>query len=293
MEADSTHMNPVRKPEVFTGALALVVTAFLWSTAGLLIKLIPWHPFAIAGGRSLIASVVILLILKRPVLHLSFPQVAAAIANSMTMLLFVAANKYTTSANAILLQYLCPVTTALLGAVLLKEKVRWQHITAIVMVAAGMSILFMDRLGGGLLLGNMLALASALSFSLFIIFMRMQKDGSPLESILLSHWLTAVIGIGISCVLPLPVISMVSISAILALGIFQVGLAAAFFSYGIKRISAINANLIAVIEPVFNPLWVFIAVGEKPSLNTVIGGALIIAAVTGASVISARRRQRN
>jgi drug/metabolite transporter (DMT)-like permease len=275
------------------GVLALAGTALLWSTSGMLIKLIPWNPFAIAGGRSLIASIVILLIIRKPKLRFSFYQVAAALANAATMLLFIAANKYTTAANAILLQYVCPVTTALLAAILLKEKTRLEHWIAVFFVMLGMIIIFLDKLGGGQIVGNILALSSALTFSFVFIFMRKQKDGSPLESFLLSHWITAAIGLGVSFFLPLPVFTLPAVGAIAVLGIFQIGFASVLFSYGIKRISAINANLIAVIEPVFNPVWVLIIIGEIPTINTIIGGGIIIAAVTGASIISARHGNGN
>jgi uncharacterized membrane protein len=171
------------------GILAMAATAFLWSIAGLFIKIIDWNPLTIAGFRSLIASLVVLLYLKRPKFHWSFPQVAAAFANAATMLLFVSANKTTTSANAILLQYISPVFTAFIGAALLRERARLEHWIAFLLVALGMILMFMDKLGGGRTLGNVLALLSAITLSLYFVFMRMQKEGSPLESILLSHWI--------------------------------------------------------------------------------------------------------
>lgn len=100
----------MENPNKSAGILAMAATAFLWSIAGLFIKVIDWNPIAIAGMRSFIASIVILIYLKRPVIHLSFPQIAAAIANAATMLLFVSANKTTTAANAIILQYIAPVS---------------------------------------------------------------------------------------------------------------------------------------------------------------------------------------
>ena len=272
------------------GLLAIVGTAFLWSTSGMLIKLIPWHPFTIAGGRSLIASVIILLIIRKPKFNFSFYQIAAALANALTMLLFVVANKYTTSANAILLQYVSPAITGLIAVPLLKEKTRPEHWIAIFFSLLGMLIIFLDKLGGGNLIGNILALFAALMSSFLFIFMRKQKDGSPLESMLLSHWITAAVGLGATLFLPLPVFTLPSLGLITAMGVFQIGFASVLFSYGIKHISAINANLIAVIEPVFNPVWVLIAIGEIPSKNTIIGGGIIIAAVTGASLINAKRR---
>jgi len=271
------------------GILAMMATAFLWSIAGLFIKIIDWNPLTIAGFRSLIASLVILLYLKRPHFHWSFPQIAAAFANAATMLLFVSANKTTTSANAILLQYIGPIFTAFIGAALLRERARIEHWIAFLLVAGGMIIMFMDKLGGGRLLGNLFAVLSAITFSFYFVFMRMQKDGSPLESILLSHWIVAAIGIISSIFIPLPSVSLKTIGAIAVLGLFQVGVSAILFAAAIKQISAVSANLIAVIEPVFNPVWVFLALGEAPGPKAIIGGLIIVAAVTGASIIGAKR----
>ncbi len=273
------------------GILAMAATAFLWSLAGLFIKLIDWNPVAIAGMRSLIASIVILIYLKRPRIHLSFPQIAASIANAATMLLFVSANKTTTAANAILLQYIAPVLTAFIGVGLLKERMYAEHFAAFPLVMFGMVVMLFDELGGGKWFGNVLAIMSAITFSFYFVFMRMQKDGSPLESILLSHWLTAGISIIISLFLPMPHVTCKSLAAIAVLGIVQVGLSAILFSVAIKRVSAVSANLIAVIEPVFNPVWVFFAIGETPGTHALIGGAMIVLAVTTASLINTNRRE--
>jgi drug/metabolite transporter (DMT)-like permease len=273
------------------GILAMVATAFLWSIAGLFIKVIDWNPIAIAGLRSFIASIVIFVYLKRPEFNFSFPQIAAAIAHALTMLLFVAANKTTTAANAILLQYTAPVMTAFIGATLLKERPRVEHFFALPIAAVVMIIMFFNELGGGNLFGNVLALMSAITMSFYFVFMRMQKDGSPLESILLSHWLTAIICIIISLFLPFPQVTLKSLGAIAVLGIVQLGLSAILFSIAIKRVSLISAILIAIIEPVFNPVWVFIVIGEGPGVNALIGGGIIVLAVTGASVFSARSKE--
>ncbi|HTG01618.1 MAG TPA: DMT family transporter [Nitrospirota bacterium] len=273
-----------------SGLLAMAATAFLWSLAGLLIKLIDWNPVAIAGARSLIASAVIAWYLRRPIFHFSFPQIAAAVANAATMLLFVSANKTTTAANAILLQYLAPVLTAVVAAPVLRERTRAEHSVAIALVLIGMIVMFSDELGGGRSFGNALAVISAVTFSFFFIFMRMQKDGSPLESLLLSHWITAGICLFVSLFLPAPHVTARSLIAVALLGAVQMGLSAVLFSYAIRRVSAVSANIVAIIEPVFNPLWVFLATGEAPGVRTLLGGSLIILAVTAASVISAGRR---
>lgn len=271
------------------GLATMAATAFLWSIAGLFIKTIQWNPIAIAGVRSLIASIFILFYLKHPRFHFSLPQMAAAVANAATMLLFVSANKTTTAANAILLQYLAPVFTVFAGALFLRERAHAEHYIALPLVLTGMALMFFDKLGYGQLLGNVLAILSAVTFSLYIIFMRMQKDGSPLESILLSHWLTTGICALISLFLPTPTVTVLSLVAIAVLGIVQIGLSAILFSIAIKRISAVQANLIAVIEPVFNPVWVFLALGEVPGQYTLIGGGMVILVVTVTSIVTARK----
>jgi len=281
----------MENPNKSVGILAMAATAILWSIAGLFIKIIDWNPFAIAGVRSLIASIIIFLYLRHPRIHLSFPQIAASIANAATMLLFVSANKTTTAANAILLQYCAPVLTVFVSAIFLKERTRVEHFAAFPIVVAGMIFMFFDELSGGKLFGNVLAIMSAITFSFYFVFMRMQKDGSPLESILMSHWLTAGICIIISLFLPVPHVTLKSLVAITVLGVVQIGLSAILFSIAIKRVSAVQANLIAVIEPVFNPVWVFFAIGEAPGIHALIGGGIIVLAVTIASIITARRRE--
>jgi len=274
------------------GILAMAGAAFLWSIAGLFIKVIDWHPLTIAGFRSLIASIVVLLYVRRPHFHWSFPQIMATVCNAATMILFVSANKTTTSANAIILQYIAPVCTAFLGAWLLKEKTRPEHWIAIVFVTAGIVVMFMDKLGGGRMLGNVFSILSGITFSFYFVFMRMQKDESPIESILLSHWLVAVVGLGATLFVPATHFTWKSAGAVAVLGVFQIGFAAILFAAAIKRISAVTANLIAVIEPVFNPLWVFLALGEAPGAKALGGGAVILVAVTAASVVSARRSKQ-
>jgi len=274
------------------GALALAGTAFLWSLAGLLIKLVDWNPFAIACGRSVVAAVFLLLWIRKPKFTFSMPQIGAAVASSATMFLFIYANKATTAANAILLQYGSPIFTAILGAFLLKEKPRAEHWVAFAMVAGGMALFFMGDIGGGSLAGNLAAIAAGVTFAAYFVFMRMQKDGSPLESNLLAHAITAIVGFVVALFMPAPQFSLKAAAAIGALGVFQIGLAAVLLSWGIKRVNAIQGSIIAGLEPVFNPLWVFLALGERPGPNALAGGAVIIAAVIGSSVVTARRKTR-
>ena len=274
------------------GMLALAATAFCWSLAGLFIKLVDWHPFAIALGRSTIAAIFLLLVARKPRFTFSLAQWGAALGNAGTMMLFVYANKNTTSANSILLQYGAPIYTGILGAWLLKERPRLEHWLGFLAVAGGMALFFVGDIGGGSFRGDLAAILSGITFAFYFIFMRMQKDGSPLESNILAHLVTATISLGVCLFLPLPVISVKAVAAIAVLGVFQIGLAAVFFSWGIKRVSAVEGILIVGLEPVFNPLWVFLVIGERPALNALAGGAVILLAVITVSIVSASRDRR-
>jgi drug/metabolite transporter (DMT)-like permease len=278
-----------KHPGRVIGLAAIASTALCWSLAGLFVKLIDWNPFAIACGRSAIAAVFIAIYLGKIRIRFSTTQVGAALASAVTMLLFIFANKSTTSANAILLQYGAPVYVAIIGAYVLKEKPRVEHWLAFVAIFTGMGIFFMDGLGGGQLAGDIASVVSGLTFAIYFVLMRKQKDGSPLESALLAHVITAVIAFGIALFMPLPTFSPKALGAIAALGLVQIGLASVLFAFGIKRVTAIEGILVAVLEPVFNPVWVFLAVGEKPSPNALAGGAIIVIAVVVSTIVSMKR----
>jgi drug/metabolite transporter (DMT)-like permease len=247
----------------------------------------------IAGTRSFTAAV-FLLVLRvffpppRGVKNPPGPLWAGALAYAFTMITFVSANKLTTSANVIMLQYGAPVWAALLGWFLVREKPHWEHWAALVLVMVGLVLFFRDGLGRGALLGDGIAVFSGVLFGAHSVFMRMLKDGNPQDCMLLGHSLTAVICIPFVILYP-PSLSASSVFPLLYMGLVQIGLASALFSYGIKRISAVQAMLTAMIEPILNPLWVLIVTGEKPALSALAGGSIIISAVAASSLIGKRR----
>jgi len=278
------------------GQLAVLATAVLWSTGGVFIKLLNWHPVVISSIRSLIAAVFMLIIRfiippPKGVKNPAFPFWGSAVFYCFTMLAFVIANKLTASANAIMLQYSAPVWTALLGWRLLKEKPHWEHWGALIMVAAGLLLFFRGAYGSGAFLGDMIALLSGIFFAANSVFMRMMKDNNPQDAMLMAHVLNAAICVPFIFLYP-PAPSATDVLAILCLGIIQVGLASALFSYGIKRISAIQAMLTSTLEPILNPVWVLIIIGEIPSPAALAGGIIIIIAVLSSSLIGKYRDDR-
>jgi len=269
--------------------IALVISAFLWSTGGLFIKLVDWNGFAISGSRSLIASLVLLIYLRKPRFNFSFPQLSAAFASTCTMILYVLANKLTTAANVILLQYTAPVYVAILAWFILKEKPTKDNWIALGIISFGMILFFSGKLSQGDMTGNILAILSGLGLALFTVLMRMQKGNSPFESFLLAHIITFCVSIPFIIKAGLPESS--GWLGIAMLGIFQTGFASVLFSYGIKQVSALKAMLIMTLEPILNPIWVFIFKAEAPGLNAMIGGIFILAGVLFTSIYSAKRKR--
>jgi len=285
----------LKKEQQLAGQGAILATAFFWSTSGLFIKLLDWNPIVIASMRSLVAALFLIIVRvisppPKSSKNETFPLWAGAIVYALTMLLFVTANKITTSANAILLQYGAPVWAALLGWMLIKEKPRWEHWGALLLVIGGLLLFFRDDLGSGALFGDGIAALSGVFFGAHSVFLRMMKNGNPRDCLLLSHVITAIVGIPFMFIYP-PSFSYSSLLAIIFMGVIQIGLAALLFSYGIKRISAVQAMLTATAEPILNPLWVLLMTGEKPSAAAIGGGVMILIAVL-ASSLAGMRRQR-
>lgn len=273
------------------GTLAVVITSVLWSTSGLVIKLVSWNPVAITGSRSLIAAIILIAVTRRFKPPKTFTAWVTVISYMLTMLTFVVSNKLTTSANAIFLQYLAPAFVAVLSVFLLREKLRTSDWLILSGVMGGMALFFLDKLGPGHLLGNIISVISGLFLALFIVFLRLdslKSEGArePIDNMIFGHLLAACVAapFAFSSGTPDPG----SIAGIAFLGLVQIGLSSLFFSYGVARISAFGTSIITLLEPVLNPVWVFLILGEFPSALAIIGGVLIIALVTLRSLIAVR-----
>ncbi len=256
----------------------LICSAFLWSTAGVLIKWVQWHPLAICGMRSLIAAAVLWIYLRKPHFHWSFAQVGGAVAYAATVLLYVSAVKMTTAANAILLQYTAPAWVAIFSAGFLRERVTRLDWISVGLIFAGMVLFFREGLASVSFLGDLLAVLSGFTIAWMTLFMRKQKDGSSLESALLGNLIAAAVG--------LPFMFQSAPTAqgwlgIALLGVFQLGLSYIFYTRALKVVTAVEAIIVSTLEPILNPIWAFLLIAERPSAWALAGGALVVLAVTG------------
>jgi drug/metabolite transporter (DMT)-like permease len=256
----------------------LLLTALLWSLGGLLIKTVDWPPLAVAGGRGLVAAVFLALTNRRLRFTFSRIQLLAAAAYAACTISFVTATILTTAANAILLQYTAPVWIALFGAWFLGERATRGDWLTIAVVLGGMALFFADGLELTHTLGNVIAILSGVAFAAMTIALRRQKDGSPVESIILGNALAFVIGLPFMVGQSLP--SPIGWAALLTLGVVQLGCSYWLYARAIKHVTALEAVLIPVVEPILNPVWVFCVRGERPSSWALAGGALVLGAVT-------------
>jgi len=267
--------------------ILVLIAAVLWSTSGLFIKIIDLNPFTIAGSRGIIAALLLLALMnKRLNFNWSLPQVAGGVCYAGAMITFVVATVMTTAANAILLQYTMPVFTALFGLWILKEIVTRFDWAIIIIVLGGMALFFFDELTIDGLWGNIIAIVSAVFFALLIIFMRMQKSGSPVETIILGNIITFFICLPFIIQEPPTGVSLLPLSY---LGIIQLGLPFLLYSTAIKYVTAIDAVLIQTIEPLLNPIWVFLIIGEEPGSWAIVGGAVVLVAVTFRNIYTNKR----
>jgi drug/metabolite transporter (DMT)-like permease len=265
----------------------LLLAALCWSIGGLLIKWIEWPPLAVAGGRGLIAAAFLFLLQRNLRFTWSPVQLGAALAYAACTFSFVAATKLTTAANAILLQYTAPVWVALLSASLLGERATRADWLAIGVAFAGMALFFADSVQLSGMLGNGIAVFCGISFAVMALLMRKQKDGSAVESIILGNLIAGVIGLPF--ILQAPSLDIGGWVALATLGVVQLGVSYALYARAIKHVTALEAVLIPVVEPILNPVWVMLFIGEKPGPLALCGGVLVLAAVTWRAILSIRR----
>ena len=274
------------------GTLFVFAAAVLYSIGGLCIKVIPWNAIAINGARTAIALVVIglYLIITKHRLRFNRWIIFGAFSVFATNLLFSLANKMTTAANAIVLQFTATIFVILFSMLFLHRKPGKLDIAACIIVFGGIIFFFADSLSMGGGLGNLFALLSGITYA--VIFMLNElPNGDPISSVFWGDVISAVVG--------LPFLfqetdfSVVPVVSILALGIFQVAFAYIFLTIGLRTTPAVTASLVSGIEPVLNPVLVAIFYGEKMSVFAVIGAIIVIAGVVSYNVLKGRADAKN
>lgn len=267
-----------------TGTLCVFLAAVLYSIGGLCMKVIPWSGMAINGGRTAIALVVIgiyLVIVKHP-LRFNRWVIFGALCVFGTNALFSVANKMTTAANAIVLQFTAPIFVVLFTMFFFKTRPTKLDLSACAVVFGGIVFFFVDSLSMGGGAGNLLALISGISYA-GVFMLNDMPNSDAISSVFWGDVLSAVTGLPF--LLKETDFSFVPMTSLIVLGVFQVAVAYILLAYGLKTTPAVTASLVSGIEPVLNPILVAVFYGEKMGSIALVGAAIVIAGVVGYNIL--------
>jgi drug/metabolite transporter (DMT)-like permease len=282
----------------FPPILFILFAALLWSTGGLFIKWSNLSTFEISLGRSLFAALTVALVTKHEGFGFNRMTALTSCLYAALLILFVVATRMTTAANAIFLQYTAPIYVLIFEPILFKERFRAIDAAVVAICIAGMSLFFLGGLKAEALWGNIAALASGLCMAFYFLLLRHPQSQSVnrASSVIYGNILVVLISVGVILFGGLENASMVKpvglrdALIVLYLGTVQIGIAYALFTLGIARgVRSLDAGIVGYIEPVLNPIWVFLFLGERPSRWAILGGAIIISAVMAHTLLNARR----
>jgi drug/metabolite transporter (DMT)-like permease len=265
--------------------------ALLWSTGGLFIKWTTLSAFELTFGRSLLAALTVAFFTRREGFRPNTMTILTSLLYAGLLLLFVIATKLTTAANAIFLQYTAPIYVLILEPLFYKEKFRRADMIAVAACIIGMSLFFVGKLRPQDVKGNLAALASGLCFAFYILLLRHPHSQrvNRASSVIYGNLLLVILTVpfGIAAFEHMSVHDAVSV---FYLGVVQIGIAYTLFTLGMARgVRSLDAAIVGYIEPVLNPIWVFLFLGERPSTWALVGGAIIIAAVASHTIWGARK----
>ncbi len=288
----------MRKGQTESGAkkvaiVQVLIAALLFSTGGLLIKMVPWPALAISASRGFVASAMMFCFIKARGwrFRLEKPAFITALFMGTTLTLFVAANKMTTAANAIVLQYISPVFILLLSVLFLHQKLKKADVLVVAVTFCGIALFFFDQLSVDGTVGNLLAILSGLALAALYVAVGEIEEEVRYTGLMLGHLLTGLIGLPV-LLFQRPEITPAAVGCILALGIAQVGIPYILLSMAMRRCSALTCNLVGIIEPLLNPVWVFLATKEMPGAFALVGGLLVIISVTAWCVWNDRQEEK-
>ena len=259
----------------------MLLCAALWSIAGIFIKLIPWNSIVIAGLRSLIAGLVMFVYMRARGIDFTADRrsLAGGAALCLTLTCFVAANKLTTAANSIVLQFTAPMFIVVFSALFLKKRFSRADVLAVVLTMAGISLFFFDQLTPGHLAGNCVAIFAGMAFACYYMSLEGASESQRMSATLIAHGLTFLVGLPFTFVYP-PELSAAPVACILVLGVVQLGIPYVLLGRASGACPPLACSLLGAVEPLLNPVWVFIFDGEAPGLWALIGGVVVVATIT-------------
>lgn len=261
--------------------IQMIICSIMWSIAGILFRFIDCNPFVIAGWRSFFSMITVFVFMKISKMKIHFTKNALlnAVFLSLTYFAFVSANKLTTAANAIVLQFTSPVFILLLSFFIFKKKIIRADVLAVAFTLSGIALFFFDKMDSGRLSGNLVGILSGIFMAAMYVFCGESGDDERMCGILLGHIITAAVGIAFTPFTQ----NTLDLSAffwLAVLGVVQLGIPYILVGLALKSCPPLACCLIGVIEPLLNPLWVFLIDGEIPGTMSFVGATVILITIT-------------
>lgn len=281
-------MTSKRKQRI--AILQMLACASLWSIAGILFKLIDWNPFVIAGVRGVFAAVAvgIYMLVKKQKLILSKHVLISAFFLAATFFCFVSANKLTTAANAIVLQFTSPIFIMLFSAAIFRQKFKPADFVTVLLTFCGIAVFFISGLHDGHLAGDLIAVLAGVFMAGMYVFVGRTVEAEKMSAIFCGQVLTALIGVPFIFFTKFS-ITPTAVIAVVVLGIVQIGIPYILLALATNHCPPLALSLIGALEPLLNPVWVLLFNGENPGIFSLIGGVIVIGAVTAQCVLQDKK----
>jgi hypothetical protein len=261
--------------------IEMLACAALWSIGGIFIKLIPWNAFAISALRSLFAGITILIYIRIKHYKITFNRstLTGGLLLGSVYTAFVAANKLTTAANAIVLQFTSPLFVVIFSALFFGKKIRRNDLIAVLCTLAGISMFFFDELKGGYMLGNFVAILAGAFLGGMFLTVGNAKGEERFSALLIGQMAAFIVGLPF-IITSKPDFTGLPVLYIIILGVLQLGIPYILYGKASEYCPPLACSLLGAVEPLLNPVWVLLFDGEKPGVFSLVGGVIVVASVT-------------
>lgn len=261
--------------------IEMLICATLWSIAGIFMKLLPWNGFAVASLRSLIAGLTIAayILIRGKRIIINRRTLVTGVFTACVYTCFAVANKLTTAANAIVLQFTSPVFIVIFSALILKKRIRRSDALVVSFTLLGIALFFFDQLRPGYILGNFVAIAAGMFMAGMFMAVGELEGEQRFSGILIGQTLTFLVGLPF-VIATRPEFTAVTTLSILILGVFQLGISYILYVESSKYCPPLACCLLGAAEPLLNPVWVLIFDGERPGVFALIGGVIVVVSIT-------------
>jgi len=259
----------------------MLMCAALWSIAGIFMKLIPWNGFAMAGMRSLIAGLTfaVYMVITRRRFIINTKTLLSGVLTGCVYTCFAVSNKLTTAANAIVLQFTSPVFIVIFSAIIFRQRIKKNDMYVVIATLIGIALFFFDQLKPGYILGNFVAIAAGMFMAGMFMAVGNLEGDARFSAIFIGQMFTFLVGLPF-IIATKPEFTLTATLSIIILGVFQLGISYILYVHASKYCPPLACCLLGALEPLLNPVWVFLFDGERPGIFALVGAVIVVVSIT-------------